>query len=57
MNSLADLVAVFEQRLSCLLRGVTTEDDSVINGALESWPDGGTAIGLPARTRTPAAGP
>ncbi|WLQ44696.1 hypothetical protein P8A22_35250 [Streptomyces laculatispora] len=50
---LGDLVAVFEQRLGYSITVVTTENDNIIKGALESRPGGGTAIVVPAGTSTP----
>ncbi|MFH8692865.1 hypothetical protein ACH4EC_39280 [Streptomyces anulatus] len=52
-DPLGDLVAVFEERLGYSITVVTTENDSIINGALESRPGGGTAIVVPAGTRSP----
>ncbi|WP_405434914.1 hypothetical protein [Streptomyces anulatus] len=52
-DPLGGLVAVFEERLGYSITVVTTENDSIINGALESRPGGGTAIVVPAGTRTP----
>ncbi|MEU4032377.1 hypothetical protein [Streptomyces anulatus] len=52
-DPLGDLVAVFEERLGYSITVVTTENDSIINGALESRPSGGTAIVVPAGTTTP----
>ncbi|WP_331758053.1 hypothetical protein OG582_38825 (plasmid) [Streptomyces anulatus] len=52
-DPLGDLVAVFEERLGYSITVVTTENDSIINGALESRPGGGTAIIVPAGTTTP----
>lgn len=52
-NPLGDLIAVLEQRLGYSISVVTTENDSIVNGALESRPGGGTAIIVPAGTRTP----
>ncbi|WP_266429756.1 hypothetical protein [Streptomyces anulatus] len=52
-DPLGDLVAVFEERMGYSITVVTTENDSIINGALESRPGGGTAIVVPAGTRTP----
>ncbi|MFH8692880.1 hypothetical protein ACH4EC_39355 [Streptomyces anulatus] len=44
---------MFEERLGYSITVVTTENDSIINGALEARPGGGTAIIVPAGTRTP----
>ncbi|MFI2318469.1 hypothetical protein AMK17_32320 [Streptomyces sp. CB00072] len=44
---------MFEERLGYTITLVTTENDSIINGALESRPGGGTAIVVPAGTTTP----
>ncbi|MCX4523608.1 hypothetical protein OG402_41610 [Streptomyces anulatus] len=44
---------MFEERMGYSITVVTTENDSIINGALESRPGGGTAIVVPAGTRTP----
>lgn len=52
-DPLGDLIAVLEQRLGYSITVVTTENDSIINGALENRPGGGTAIVVPAGTRTP----
>ncbi|MDJ1645362.1 hypothetical protein [Streptomyces pakalii] len=43
---------MLEQRLGYSITVVRTENDSIMNGALESRPGGGTAIIVPA-TRTP----
>ncbi|MFF0509057.1 hypothetical protein ACFYUH_36460 [Streptomyces fimicarius] len=51
-DPLGDLIAVVEQRLGYSITVVRTENDSIINGALESRPGGGTAI-IVADTRTP----
>ncbi|MEU8665276.1 hypothetical protein AB0C71_00060 [Streptomyces anulatus] len=52
-DPLGHLVAVFEKRLGYTITVVTTDNDSIINGALESRPGGGTAIIVPAGTTTP----
>ncbi|WP_405692587.1 hypothetical protein [Streptomyces sp. NBC_00057] len=52
-DPLGNLVAVFEQRLGYSITVVATENGSIINGALESRPGGGTAIVVPAGTSTP----
>ncbi|MFJ5048278.1 hypothetical protein [Streptomyces sp. NPDC088719] len=52
-DPLGGLVAVFEERLGYSITVVIMENDSIINGALESRPGGGTAIVVPAGTRTP----
>ncbi|MEU8672724.1 hypothetical protein [Streptomyces anulatus] len=52
-DPLGDLVACSRERLGYSITVVTTENDSIINGALESRPGGGTAIVVPAGTRTP----
>ncbi|MEV6478278.1 hypothetical protein [Streptomyces sp. NPDC051657] len=52
-DPLGDLVAVFEERLGHSITVVTTENDSILNGALESRPGGGTANVVPTGTSTP----
>ncbi|WP_331756110.1 hypothetical protein OH791_38765 (plasmid) [Streptomyces anulatus] len=44
---------MLEERLGYSITVVTTENDSIINGALEFRPGGGTAIVVPAGTTTP----
>ncbi|MFJ4973627.1 hypothetical protein [Streptomyces sp. NPDC088755] len=51
-DPLEELIGVLEHRLGYSITVVRTENDSIINGALESRPGGGTAIVVPA-TRTP----
>ncbi|MEU0984821.1 hypothetical protein ABZ488_37120 [Streptomyces griseus] len=43
---------MFEERLGYSITVVTTENGSIINGALESRPGDGTAIVVPAGTTT-----
>ncbi|MFJ9574563.1 hypothetical protein [Streptomyces bacillaris] len=51
-DPLGELIGVLEARLGYSITVVRTENDSIMNGALESRPGGGTAIIVPA-TRTP----
>ncbi|MFJ2185871.1 hypothetical protein ACIOJG_35245 [Streptomyces anulatus] len=53
MAPLGDLISAFEERLGSSIAVVTTENDSIINGALESRSGGGTVLVVPAGTRAP----